>query len=39
MDDILARDLGVARYYTYIVTKAVKSSDGFPFELMMRDVE
>lgn len=34
MDDILARNLGVARYYTYVVTKAVKSLESFPFELL-----
>jgi Lrp/AsnC family transcriptional regulator of ectoine degradation len=35
IDDLLARPTGLARYFTYIVTKPVKHSAGLPFALLM----
>lgn len=34
MDDLLERGLGVVRYYTYVVTKAVKRSAVPPIDLL-----
>jgi Lrp/AsnC family transcriptional regulator of ectoine degradation len=34
IDDLLARPTGLARYFTYIVTKPVKHSAGLPFALL-----
>lgn len=39
IDDLLARRAGLARYFTYIVTKPVKHSASLPFELLMDDGE
>ncbi len=35
IDDLLARPTGLARYFTYIVTKPVKHSASLPFEILM----
>ncbi|MEP3436808.1 MAG: Lrp/AsnC family transcriptional regulator [Hoeflea sp.] len=35
IDDLLARRAGLARYFTYIVTKPVKHSASLPFELLI----
>ncbi|NVK34097.1 MAG: Lrp/AsnC family transcriptional regulator [Rhodobacteraceae bacterium] len=34
MDDLLERGLGVVRYYTYVVTKAVKSRSAPPIDML-----
>lgn len=34
IDDLLARPTGLARYFTYIVTKPVKHSAGLPIDLL-----
>ena len=35
IDDLLAKPAGLARYFTYIVTKPVKHSTNPPFEVLM----
>ena len=30
MDDLLEKSVGIARYYSYFVTKSVKRFEGFP---------
>ncbi|MBU4531301.1 MAG: Lrp/AsnC family transcriptional regulator [Hoeflea sp.] len=35
IDDLLSRRAGLARYFTYIVTKPVKHSAGLPFDLLL----
>lgn len=34
VDGLLAREIGIARYFTYIVTKAVKDEIGQPAALV-----
>ena len=36
IDRLLDRKIGLARYFTYIVTKEVKSSGGLPVELLLK---
>jgi Lrp/AsnC family transcriptional regulator of ectoine degradation len=33
VDDLLNQDIGIERYFTYVVTKVVKSLPQFPLEL------
>ena len=35
IDDLLARRAGLARYFTYIVTKPVKHSASLPLDLLL----
>lgn len=35
MDDLLARNLGLSRYFTYIVTKTVKQGAALPLDVIM----
>jgi len=35
IDSLLAGGLGLARYYTYVVTKPVKIAGAFPFETLL----
>ncbi|MCR9220347.1 MAG: winged helix-turn-helix transcriptional regulator [Alphaproteobacteria bacterium] len=35
VDALLAEDLGIERYFTYIVTKPVKVQDGWPLEALL----
>jgi Lrp/AsnC family transcriptional regulator of ectoine degradation len=35
IDEMLAADLGIERYFTYIVTKPVKQVDGWPLETLL----
>ncbi|RWG00853.1 Lrp/AsnC family transcriptional regulator [Mesorhizobium sp.] len=37
VDSLLQRELGIDRYFTYIVTKAVKDSTVFPLEALAND--
>lgn len=37
IDSLLEARIGLARYYTYIVTKPVKASTGPPLDLLVRD--
>lgn len=39
IDDLLSRRAGLARYFTYIVTKPVKQSSGLPFDLLIDAAE
>lgn len=36
IDALLARQIGVERYYTYIVTKSVKAGGGLPFDQILQ---
>ena len=36
MDDLLEREIGLARYYSYIVTKAVKGDGPPPLDVLMQ---
>jgi Lrp/AsnC family transcriptional regulator of ectoine degradation len=36
IEDLLARDVGVDTYFTYIVTKRVKESSGIPLTLLIQ---
>lgn len=35
VDDMLERDLGIARYFTYVVTKTIKDEPAPPMELLL----
>lgn len=35
MDDLLSREIGIQRYYSYIVTKPVKPFNGFPLQTLL----
>lgn len=35
MDDLLEADVGLARYFTYVVTKDVKSGSSLPFDQLL----
>lgn len=35
MDGLLEADVGLARYFTYVVTKSVKEPGGLPFEALL----
>ncbi len=35
IDDLLAADLGIERYFTYVVTKPVKVQEGWPLERLL----
>lgn len=35
MDDLLDRGAGIARYYTYVVTKTLKSGASLPFDVLL----
>lgn len=39
IDDMLARDIGIDRYFTYIVTKAVKKSRFIPIQQVLDNGE
>ena len=39
IDSLLERGLGLARYYTYMVTKPVKSGSGLPFETLLSSAD
>ena len=37
MDDLLERDIGIDRYFTYIVTKSVKETPPHPLQVLLPD--
>ena len=37
MDDLLERDIGIDRYFTYIVTKPVKETSSQPLQVLLPD--
>lgn len=39
VDELLGRDIGIARYFTYIVTKTVKEETVLPLSILLSDGE
>ena len=39
VDDLLEQEIGIARYFTYIVTRAVKEEDALPLETLLAGPE
>lgn len=39
IDQLLLADIGIDRYFTYVVTKQVKRSNGFPIECLLDTTE
>lgn len=39
IDKLLQADIGIDRYFTYVVTKLVKQSNGYPLEFLLESAE
>ena len=37
IDKLLLADIGIERYFTYVVTKVVKSFTGYPLDILLND--